>query len=52
MKYTTQEVKMKCRELVDTLGLGKFWLSTGGGMAPGTPLRNLDAMVDVVKEYV
>jgi len=49
-KYTPREVEEKCRELIMKVGLGKFWLSTGGGMAPGTPFKNIDAMVNIAKK--
>jgi len=49
-KYTPKEIEEKCRELISKVGIGKFWLSTGGGMAPGTPLRNIEVLIKVAKK--
>jgi len=49
-KYMPKEVEEKCEELISKVGLGKFWLSTGGGMAPGTPFKNIDAMIKTAKK--
>jgi uroporphyrinogen-III decarboxylase len=50
-KYSIKEIEEKCKELIMNIGIGKFWLSTGGGMAPGTPFRNIDAMIKFAKKY-
>ena len=51
LSYTPEEVIQKSKELIESVGLGRFWLSTGGGLAPGTPMRNIDALIQVAKEY-
>jgi len=49
-KYSPKEIEEKVRELVSKVGIGKFWLSTGGGMAPGTPFRNIEALIKVARK--
>ncbi len=49
-KLTPKEIEEKVRKLVLKVGIGKFWLSTGGGMAPGTPFRNIDALIRAAKK--
>ncbi len=49
-KYAAKDIEAKCSELVEQIGIGRFWLSTGGGMAPNTPFRNIDAMVNSAKK--
>jgi uroporphyrinogen-III decarboxylase len=50
-KFSPEEVDTKCKELIRKVGVGKFWLSTGGGMAPNTPFKNIDAMVNAARKY-
>ena len=51
-KYTPTQVEEKCKEIIVKAGSGGgLWLSTGGGIAPGTPFRNIDAMVRAAEEY-
>ena len=51
-KATPAEVEEACKELIlNTASGGKFWLSTGGGMAPGTPFDNIRAMFKAVEKY-
>lgn len=50
-RYTPKEVEEKCGELISKVGIGKFWLSTGGGMAPGTPFKNIEAMIKSAEKY-
>lgn len=51
-KYSTEQVQGACKALIEKVAEGGgFWLSTGGGAAPGTPLRNIEAMVNAVKKF-
>lgn len=49
-KFTLRDVEQKCSELVEKVGVGRFWLSTGGGIAPNTPFRNIDAMIKIANK--
>jgi|GEM_PF-2041612 len=51
VKMSERQVVEECEKLISMAWPGKFWLSTGGGMSPGTPFRNIDAMVSVAKRY-
>lgn len=45
-------VEERCKRLISEAAYGGgFWLSTGGGLASDTPMRNLDAMIKAVKIY-
>ncbi len=47
-----EHVEDECRKLIaEAGGGGKLWLSTGGGMSPNTPLRNVEAMTQAVEKY-
>jgi uroporphyrinogen-III decarboxylase len=46
-----KQVKVRCEEIISKAGTRRLWLSTGGGMSPGTPFRNIDAMVAIAKKY-
>jgi len=48
-KMTPKEVESRCEEIIFKSGRNKLWLSTGGGVSPGTPLRNIDSMVKVAE---
>ncbi|MEM2178703.1 MAG: uroporphyrinogen decarboxylase family protein [Candidatus Methanomethylicaceae archaeon] len=50
-KYSIKEVEEECKKLIMNIGIGKFWLSTGGGLAPNTPFKNIDVMVKIAKKY-
>ncbi|RLE48846.1 MAG: hypothetical protein DRJ33_08690, partial [Candidatus Methanomethylicota archaeon] len=51
-KFSPEQVESACRSLIEKIAEGGgFWLSTGGGAAPGTPLRNIEAMIQAVKKY-
>jgi uroporphyrinogen-III decarboxylase len=51
LKHTPKEVEEECHELIKELWPSKFWLSTGGGMSPGTPFQNIDAIVKAAKKH-
>jgi uroporphyrinogen-III decarboxylase len=51
-KCSPKEVDIKCKKLIEKVGIGKFWLSTGGGLAPNTPFKNIDALIASAKKYV
>ncbi len=49
---TPQEVAEEARFCMDAaVGKAPFLLTGGGGMAPGTPLENVDALVAAAREY-
>lgn len=51
LKGTPEEIIEASRGIISKVAKGGgLWLSTGGGMAPGTPLRNIDAMIRVAEE--
>ena len=51
-KLNPEQVEEECRKIIVKAGRGGgLWLSTGGGMAPGTPMRNIAAMLRAVEKY-
>jgi uroporphyrinogen-III decarboxylase len=51
-EHSPDQVEKKCREIILKAGEGGgLWLSTGGGLAPGTPLRNIEAMVKATDKW-
>ena len=51
-EHSPDQVEKKCREIILKAGEGGgLWLSTGGGLAPGTPLRNIEAMVKAAEKW-
>jgi len=47
-----EEVVEATRQIIYKAGEGgKLWLGGGGGIAPGTPLENLEAMLIAAKKY-
>jgi len=51
-KYSPSQVEKECREIILKAGEeGGLWLSTGGGLSPETPLRNIEAMVKSAEKY-
>jgi len=47
-----EEVRQATRRILDRLeDVGPLLVSPGGGVSPGTPIENLQAMADVVSEY-
>jgi len=51
-KYTPKQVEEECRKIIMKAGHGGgLWLSTGGGIAPGTPLENIDSMIRATEKY-
>ena len=51
-RKTPRQVEEDCRRLIFEAAYGGgFWLSTGGGMASGTPLKNVEAMIKVAEDY-
>lgn len=51
-KYTPSQVEEKCREIIMKAGKGGgLWLSTGGGLAPRTPLRNIEVMAETARKH-
>jgi len=51
VKMSPEQVKIKCEDIISKAGARRLWLSTDGGMSPGTPFRNIDVMVSVAKKY-
>jgi len=50
-KMSPEQVKIICEDIIAKTGAKRLWLSTGGGMSPGTPFKNIDAMISVAKKY-
>jgi uroporphyrinogen-III decarboxylase len=48
---STDYIRQKCEEIISKVGLGKFWLSTGGGVSVDTSFKNIDVMVEVADKY-
>jgi len=49
---TPSEIERACRSLIDETAVGgRFWLSTGGGMAPDTPFENIESIIKAVDDY-
>jgi uroporphyrinogen-III decarboxylase len=52
VKGTPEDVVEASRKVIEAAGEGGgLWLSTGGGMAPGTPFQNIEAMLRAVEKY-
>jgi len=50
-KMSPEQVSTACEDIISKAGAKRLWLSTGGGMSPGTPFKNIDAMVSIAKKY-
>ena len=51
-RNSPQEIEETCRDLILKIAEGgRFWLSTGGGMAPDTPFENIQAIIKAVDTY-
>ncbi|MEM3873174.1 MAG: uroporphyrinogen decarboxylase family protein [Nitrososphaeria archaeon] len=51
VKMSPQDVIKACENILSKTGAKRFWLSTGGGMSPNTPFKNIDAMVFIAKKF-
>jgi len=52
LKMTPRELEEKCRELIlKAAPGGRFWLGTGGGMAPGTSPWHIRAFIRAVEKF-
>jgi uroporphyrinogen decarboxylase len=52
VRGTSEEVRDATRQQLERLAeVGPMLVSPGGGVSPGTPIENLQAMADVVAEY-
>jgi len=50
LKGTLQQVLAECKRCISIAAPGGgYLLSSAGGLAPGTPMENLKAMIDSVK---
>ncbi|AKX95198.1 uroporphyrinogen decarboxylase [Moorella thermoacetica] len=50
---TNEEIEAKCKTIIETAGRGGgLWLSTGGGMAPETPVEKMQVLIDCTKKYL
>lgn len=45
------DVVRECEKIIRKVDGDRLWLSTGGGLAPATPFRNIDAMVMAAERY-
>ena len=51
-KLSPTEVGKECLRIIRKAGKGGgLWLSTGGGLDPATPLKNIEAMIKVAEKY-
>ena len=51
-KLPPSQVEEKCKEIILKAGKGGgLWLSTGGGLAPETPFKNIEAIFKAVEKY-
>ena len=51
LELTPQKLYEKTMSLLRTAPAGRLWLSTAGGMAPGTPLENLQAVLKALDDF-
>lgn len=52
-EYTPQQVREECWKIMAKASHGGgLWLSTGGGLAPETPFRNIEAMIEATKTKI
>jgi len=52
LKMTPKKLEEECRDLIlKAASGGRFWLGTGGGMAPGTSPWHIRAFVRAVEKY-
>ena len=52
LKMTPKELEDECRKLILKAATGgRFWLGTGGGMAPGTSPWHIRAFIRAVEKY-
>ena len=52
LKGSPGEISDASKDIISKAGEGGgLWLSTGGGMAPGTPFRNIDAMITAIERF-
>jgi len=52
LKGTPEEVEEQAKEVIYEAGEGGgLWLSTAGGLAPGTPFKNIEALIRACDKY-
>ena len=50
-KFSPSEVEKECKKIIREAGEGGgLWLSTGGGLDPTTPLKNIEAMIKAAEK--